>query len=355
MEDGETEEAQRDAITARMRAGRGVDWPSTVSATKRRIRGYSVQRSKVLASTIFTVLIGVVSSYVLHGGQDILAPVCACFDAESMSVSLLSTVLFGVGSTADSPPNPWERSRAEGASGPAPFKPPSAGSTSDVVEASGTAKPDENVTVTESLHRSYHDGLEVRIECLSHHLKKVVLRGPTSFATLIYAAIFVVQNSNCHYHVLMIVAGGHVTHVWELGDFITSSEAHPGGFLFTKFASSSQTLFDLFPDSFGGRMKPYLQIGSSSWKQLARQVDLSARQVLGQLRHQLVIELPEACRRAAAAWRLQCQGRWCSGMTATIKLMQNEYFFRYRDDRNAAEIFRANGDINGLKSHCNSQ
>jgi hypothetical protein len=45
-------------------------------------------------------------------------------------------------------------------------------------------------------------------------------------------------------------------------------------------------------------------------------------EVLGQLRHQLVIELPEACRRAAAAWRLQCQGRWCSGMTATIKLMQ---------------------------------
>ncbi|ONM22644.1 Proton pump-interactor 1 [Zea mays] len=34
---------------------------------------------------------------------------------------------------------------------------------------------------------------------------------------------------------------------------------------------------------------------------------------------------------------------------------KNEYFFRYRDDRNAAEIFRANGDINGLKSHCNSQ
>jgi hypothetical protein len=35
--------------------------------------------------------------------------------------------------------------------------------------------------------------------------------------------------------------------------------------------------------------------------------------------------------------------------------LQNEYFFRYMDDRNAAEIFRANGDINGLKSHCNSQ
>ncbi|AQK67949.1 uncharacterized protein [Zea mays] len=34
---------------------------------------------------------------------------------------------------------------------------------------------------------------------------------------------------------------------------------------------------------------------------------------------------------------------------------KNEYFFRYRDDQNAAEIFKANGDINGLKSHCNSQ
>ncbi|KAG2563969.1 uncharacterized protein LOC120645198 isoform X2 [Panicum virgatum] len=31
-------------------------------------------------------------------------------------------------------------------------------------------------------------------------------------------------------------------------------KAHPGGFLFTKFASSSQTLFDLFPDSFGNRL-----------------------------------------------------------------------------------------------------
>jgi hypothetical protein len=37
----------------------------------------SSNQMKVLASTIFTVLIGVVSSYVLHGGQDILAPVCA--------------------------------------------------------------------------------------------------------------------------------------------------------------------------------------------------------------------------------------------------------------------------------------
>jgi len=50
---------------------------------------------------------------------------------------------------AGSPPKPWERSGAEGTSGPAPFKPPSGGSTSDVVEASGTAKPGENVTATE--------------------------------------------------------------------------------------------------------------------------------------------------------------------------------------------------------------
>ncbi|KAJ3707209.1 hypothetical protein LUZ61_010914 [Rhynchospora tenuis] len=41
------------------------------------------------------------------------------------------------------PPKPWER--AGSASGPAPFKPPSAGTTSNVVEASGTAKPGEVV------------------------------------------------------------------------------------------------------------------------------------------------------------------------------------------------------------------
>ncbi|XP_059659952.1 peroxisomal membrane protein 13-like [Cornus florida] len=41
------------------------------------------------------------------------------------------------------PPKPWER--AGSSSGPAPFKPPSSGSTSDVVEASGTAKPGEIV------------------------------------------------------------------------------------------------------------------------------------------------------------------------------------------------------------------
>ncbi|XP_066397483.1 uncharacterized protein [Miscanthus floridulus] len=34
---------------------------------------------------------------------------------------------------------------------------------------------------------------------------------------------------------------------------------------------------------------------------------------------------------------------------------KNEYFFKYRDARNAAETFRANGDTNGLKTHCNSQ
>ncbi|KAA8543599.1 hypothetical protein F0562_021655 [Nyssa sinensis] len=41
------------------------------------------------------------------------------------------------------PPKPWER--AGSSSGPAPFKPPSPGSTSDVVEASGTSKPGEIV------------------------------------------------------------------------------------------------------------------------------------------------------------------------------------------------------------------
>ncbi|XP_011011867.1 PREDICTED: peroxisomal membrane protein 13-like [Populus euphratica] len=41
------------------------------------------------------------------------------------------------------PPKPWEQ--AGGSSGATPFKPPSAGSTSDVVEASGTARPGEIV------------------------------------------------------------------------------------------------------------------------------------------------------------------------------------------------------------------
>ncbi|KAJ0972829.1 hypothetical protein J5N97_020788 [Dioscorea zingiberensis] len=42
------------------------------------------------------------------------------------------------------PPKPWEQ--AGGSSGPTPFKPPSEGKTSDVVEASGTAKPGEIVS-----------------------------------------------------------------------------------------------------------------------------------------------------------------------------------------------------------------
>lgn len=47
---------------------------------------------------------------------------------------------------ATPPPKPWER--AGSSSGPAPFKPPSPGSTSDVVEASGTSKPGEVVPST---------------------------------------------------------------------------------------------------------------------------------------------------------------------------------------------------------------
>ncbi|XP_047324085.1 peroxisomal membrane protein 13-like [Impatiens glandulifera] len=41
------------------------------------------------------------------------------------------------------PPKPWEQ--VGGSSGPTPFKPPSTGSTSSVVEASGTAQPGEIV------------------------------------------------------------------------------------------------------------------------------------------------------------------------------------------------------------------
>ncbi|KAJ6834781.1 peroxisomal membrane protein 13 [Iris pallida] len=42
------------------------------------------------------------------------------------------------------PPKPWERAGAS--SGSAPFKPPSSGNTSEVVEASGTARPGEIVS-----------------------------------------------------------------------------------------------------------------------------------------------------------------------------------------------------------------
>ncbi|KAA8550502.1 hypothetical protein F0562_002186 [Nyssa sinensis] len=45
------------------------------------------------------------------------------------------------------PPKPWEQ--AGSSSGPAPFKPPSSGTTSDVVEASGTAKPGEIVSTAD--------------------------------------------------------------------------------------------------------------------------------------------------------------------------------------------------------------
>ncbi|GLT91625.1 hypothetical protein SLE2022_095030 [Rubroshorea leprosula] len=44
------------------------------------------------------------------------------------------------------PPKPWQQGGA--ASGPSPFKPPSAGSTSEIVEASGTARPGEVVSTS---------------------------------------------------------------------------------------------------------------------------------------------------------------------------------------------------------------
>ncbi|KAJ0014598.1 hypothetical protein Pint_19593 [Pistacia integerrima] len=49
---------------------------------------------------------------------------------------------------ANSPP-PKPRDRAGAASGPTPFKPPSAGNTSDVVESSGTANPGEIVSTSD--------------------------------------------------------------------------------------------------------------------------------------------------------------------------------------------------------------
>ncbi|XP_010258482.1 PREDICTED: peroxisomal membrane protein 13-like [Nelumbo nucifera] len=45
------------------------------------------------------------------------------------------------------PPKPWER--AGTSSGPAPFKPPSPGSTSEVVEGAGTSKPGEIVSTAD--------------------------------------------------------------------------------------------------------------------------------------------------------------------------------------------------------------
>ncbi|XP_057531376.1 peroxisomal membrane protein 13-like [Amaranthus tricolor] len=46
------------------------------------------------------------------------------------------------------PPKPWDRAGSS-SSGPAPFRPPSTGATSDVVEASGTAKPGEIVSTSD--------------------------------------------------------------------------------------------------------------------------------------------------------------------------------------------------------------
>ncbi|RWW16561.1 hypothetical protein GW17_00019548 [Ensete ventricosum] len=66
----------------------------------------------------------------------------------SSSTSLLRFELaFWVPSRNAPPSKPWER--AGTSSGPAPFRPQSSGRTSEVVEASGTAKPGEVVTGSE--------------------------------------------------------------------------------------------------------------------------------------------------------------------------------------------------------------
>ncbi|XP_041998738.1 peroxisomal membrane protein 13-like isoform X2 [Salvia splendens] len=67
---------------------------------------------------------------------------CRAFVAYSF-ISILEAVIF---LTSGPPPKPWER--AGSSSGPAPFRPPSAGNTSEVVEASGTAQPGEVVSTT---------------------------------------------------------------------------------------------------------------------------------------------------------------------------------------------------------------
>lgn len=56
-------------------------------------------------------------------------------------------MIYFASAAANPPPKPWERSGTT--SGPAPFRPSSAGNTSDVVEASGTAKPGEIVTTAD--------------------------------------------------------------------------------------------------------------------------------------------------------------------------------------------------------------
>lgn len=52
-----------------------------------------------------------------------------------------------VTAASNPPPKPWEQ--AGSSSGAAPFKPPSAGSTSDIVESSGTANPGEIVSAAD--------------------------------------------------------------------------------------------------------------------------------------------------------------------------------------------------------------
>lgn len=54
---------------------------------------------------------------------------------------------FSIAATGGSRPKPWEQ--AGGSAGSGPFKPPSPGSTSDVVEASGTARPGEIVSTAD--------------------------------------------------------------------------------------------------------------------------------------------------------------------------------------------------------------
>ncbi|KAJ6849678.1 peroxisomal membrane protein 13 [Iris pallida] len=60
------------------------------------------------------------------------------------SVVNVDQILLNSNLGNSSPPKPWERAGAS--SGSAPFKPPSSGNTSEVVEASGTARPGEIVS-----------------------------------------------------------------------------------------------------------------------------------------------------------------------------------------------------------------
>ena len=75
---------------------------------------------------------------------NVFFPQCSCCNRTNFYFWL--SIDFDI--AANSPPSkPWER--AGSSSGPTPFKPPTPGSTSDVVEASGTAKPGEIVSTTD--------------------------------------------------------------------------------------------------------------------------------------------------------------------------------------------------------------